>query len=306
MIMEIRPIDFPVVDKALRQKLETLIPPFFHTFLDNQDPYGIHSNLLGVALFLDNHPVGVGLASLYTKVQNAHIHALEIAPQYNEPSLYQNLLQVITQKLIENGIRIATYNYFKEAPSTLTWENIFVDEKWNGPQPLMIECLFHRSHFDPDWWYKKMHFEKGFEEILLKDLSPSEKNDLVRRWEQGSIPDYIYPLDREKAEIEYGNSLALRHQGKIVGWIVTHRLTPDLIRYSSLYLEDEFSSTGYWLKLLIDALYIHRDNILEANQGLLEINLNQISKSWLNFIQRRLFPQASQIKHKQTFWKSLV
>lgn len=304
--MEIRPIDFPVMDKALRKKLESLIPSFFHSFLDNQDPYGIRSNLLGVALFIDNNPVGVGLASLYTKLHNAHIHVLEIAPLYDKSSLYQNLLQVITQKLIENGIRIATYNYFKEAPSSLTRENVFVEEKWNGPQPLMIECLFHRSQFDPDWWYKKIHFEKGFEEILLKDLSTSEKNDLLRRWEQGSIPDYIYPLDREKAEIEYGNSLALRHQGKIVGWMVTHRLTPDLIRYSSLYLEDEFSSTGYWLKLLIDALYIHRDNIPEANQGLLEINLNQISKSWLNFIQRRLFPQASQIKHKQTFWKSLV
>ncbi len=301
--MDTIPLNFPIRDLELRKEYSQLIPPFFHCCLDGQDPFEIKSELLGFSIHDGNHPVGVIFASFYDKIQTARIHMLAIknSPAYEE-ELASRLLQELSRHLIQRGAVLATFSFTREESFSPILEKILLANNWKGPKPLIIKCLFKRVDFDPHWWNQEIKLAEGFEEFLLKDLTLKERKDLTHRYEQMSLPDYVYPFGREEKLIELKNSLGLRYNGKIIGWMVTHRISHDIIRYSALYLEEEFASTRYWLKLLIDALHIHK-KMVDVPYGLLEINLEQISKQWLKFIERKLFPHACKITHTELFWK---
>lgn len=297
-------LDLPFTDNKLRSEYELLIPKSLHCCLDGLDPFGLKSLVVGAGVLIDGHPQGIALASVHTKIHSADIHILTINNPYANKDTAANLLQQITKLITQKEGKQATFIYPKEDPFSHTLEKVFLENSWQGPYPLIIECLLKRADFKPDWLYKDVELSEGFEEFLFKNSTQKEQKDLIHRYEQMSIPHYIFPFGREKNLIEYKNSLALRYKGHLIGWMITHRIAPDTIRYSALYIDEEFAYTGYWLKLLIDALCIHKNFLENVTYGMLEINLNQISKRWLKFIERRLFPHACKITHKQMFWKS--
>ena len=299
-MINIVPLILPIEDLQLREEYAQLVPTAFHCCLDGQDPFGINSPVLGVGAIEKGHPIAVAFATAHMKIHSADIHLLAIADDHAQASLVKDILEFLTQLLINQGMKLATFTYTHEDPSSDILEQAFTESQWQGPQPFMVTCLFRHDNFDPNWWNKNVPLKEGFQEFLFENLTRQEEKDLIHRFEQMTIPSHIYPFGSDKNLIEYKNSLGLRYKGKVIGWMITHRIEPNVIRYSSLYLEDEFADTRYWLKLLIDSLRLH-----DAPYGILEINLNQISKRWLKFIERRLFPHASKITHKQMFWKNL-
>lgn len=304
--MDIVPLTLPINDPHLREEYARLIPKFFYPCLEGKDPFKLKSPVVGVGALMEGHPIGIALATANTKVHSAFIHLLMIEESYKEADLARTLLQLLTQLILSQGVTLATFTYVKEDSFSNILEKIFLENNWQGPRPFIIECVFKRADFDPSWWYKNIELQEGFEIFLFKTLTQQEQKDLLHRYDQKIIPNYIFPFGRETNLIEYKNSLGLRYNGKVIGWMITHRIEPDIIRYSALYLEDDFANSGYWLKLLIDALRIHVEGMHEVTYGLLEINLDQISTRWLKFIERRLFPQACKITHKQMFWKSFA
>ncbi len=302
--MNLTALHFPIENIQLRDEYAQLIPKIYHSCLEGRDPFGLKSPVIGAGATLDGHGIGVVLATAHTKIHIAYIHCLAIKDPFADENLVFSLLQMITQLLIEKGITFATFIYSPEDAISAILEKIFPQNQWQGPQPFSVECLFNAKEFDPPWWYKNIELEQGVEEFLFKNLTKEEQKNLWHRHEQLSIPAFIFPFGHEKNLIEYKNSLGLRYKGKVVGWMITHRIEPDRIRYSLLYLEKDFAHTRYWLKLLIDSLRIHRNKIPRATYGLLEINLKQISQRWLKFIEKRLFPHALKITHKNVFWKN--
>ncbi|BBI17808.1 hypothetical protein [Neochlamydia sp. S13] len=301
--MKVAPLTFPLQEASLCESYAQLLPSSLHSCLNGLDPFEIQSPVYGIGLVEQEQPVGIILATAHLQIHTAHIHSLNLDKHHANPRLARLLLEEMSRLLASLSTTLATFSYIQESPMASLLEKVFLEQKWQGPRPLIIECLFKRSDFNLQWWQSKnVTLEEGFEELLFKKITHKERQDLMHRQEQMSIPDYIFPLGREKNLIEYENSLALRYKQRIVGWMITHRTAPEVIRYSALYLEDDFSHTGYWLKLLIDALNIH-STMANAHYGLLEINLDQISRSWRKFIERRLFPQTSQISHHHSFWK---
>lgn len=299
--MNVVPLALPINNKDLREECARLIPKIFHSCLEGRNPFGLKSPVFGVAAILEGHAVGIALATAHTKIHIANIHCLAIEKRYAHADLAGRLLQSLTELLLDQKITFAHFIYSKEDSFSIILEEIFPKNSWQGPHPQIIECLFKRAEFNPFWWHKNIPLAEGFEEFLFKNLKQEEQKDLIHRFEQGLIPSFVFPFGHEKSLIEYKNSLGLRYKGKVVGWMITHRIEPDKIRYSYLYLEDDFAYTRYWLKLLIDALKIHKD-MHNVTYGSLEINLDQISKRWIKFIERKLYPHTCKITHKNLFW----
>lgn len=297
------PLTFPITE--LREEYARLVPPALQSCLDGKDPFDLKSPVIGAGVLIDGHPVGIALASAHTKTQMGDIHSFVIESSYATRDLAERLLQVLTRLLIDQGVIAASFTYTQEASFSAILENVFSENHWQGPRPHIIECLFISADFEPYWLHKKIEFPKGFEEFFFKDLTSQEKKDLIHRSEQMNIPAYVFPFGKDKDLIEYKSSLGLRYQGRVIGWMVTHRAAPDIIKYSDLYIEDEFLNTGYGLKLLMDAIWIQKKEIPQATYALLEINLEQIPKRWLKFVERRLFPETCKITHKNIFWKNL-
>lgn len=299
------PLALPIENEQLKEKYARLIPQNLLSCLDGKDPLELESPVIGAGVCIDEEPVGIALATVHAKMHMGDIHFLNISPPFNSYENLSDLLKIFSALLIEREVKFANLSYTKEDPQSNLLEKVFQENHWKGPKPHIIECHFISAEFKAPWLQKEIKLTEGFEEFFFKNLTAEEQKDLINRSEQGILPIYVFPFGREKELIEYRNSLGLRYNGRIVGWMVTHRLTADTLRYSALYLEDEFAQTGYWLKLLADAIHIHQSRMHELTHSILEINLDQIPKRWLKFVERRLFSQAYQVVHKNLFWKKL-
>lgn len=59
---------------------------------------------------------------------------------------------------------------------------------------------------------------------------------------------------REEHLIEPRSSFGLRYQGQIVGWMITHRIAVDTVRYSALFIRPDLQSMGRAIPMLATAI----------------------------------------------------
>jgi hypothetical protein len=110
--------------------------------------------------------------------------------------------------------------------------------------------------------------------------------------DQGRIHPLLNPFANKEMPMETINSLGLRYQGEVIGWIITHRPNPETIRYSNLYVDPRFYFKGFAISLLIKSMQLHQLTP-DVPHALFEVNLTETEPSWWNFVKRRLIPYAT-------------
>lgn len=80
------------------------------------------------------------------------------------------------------------------------------------------------------WLNKNYRFSPSFTFFPWQEITPEERLNLQKQQETSLwIPDELSPFKHEE-NLEPLNSLGLRYEGEVVGWVITHRLSPDTIR----------------------------------------------------------------------------
>ena len=93
----------------------------------------------------------------------------------------------------------------------------------------------------------------GFSLFYWRDLTKEEEKRIEFQRKQSTFPADVYPLAHKKL-VEYSNSLGLRYHGEVVGWMITHRIDKNTIRYSAFYLDRDLRVRfpGLAVKLLVN------------------------------------------------------
>src|SRR5690606_11087501 len=119
------------------------------------------------------------------------------------------------------------------------------------PKPFMLRCFYDCFNFNPPWYEKPPALPSAFQEFKWNQLRKKEREQLEKDLKQSRIHTSVNPLSK-KLPFEPLNSLGLRYCDKVIGWMITHRIAPDIIRYSALYVEPEYAFKGYSIRLLVD------------------------------------------------------
>jgi len=70
------------------------------------------------------------------------------------------------------------------------------------------------------------------------NLTDTEKKNMQKRQRMEPwFPEELNPFQIDE-QSEPLNSLGLRRNGEVVGWIITHRLATELIQYTSFFAQD--------------------------------------------------------------------
>ena len=91
-----------------------------------------------------------------------------------------------------------------------------------------------------------------------------------------------------KKDICYKVSKGLRYKGEVVGWCVTHKMSHDMLRFTTLYIHNEKKRLGPSIRLLINT--IKQQQRSPYRWTVFELNLKQTDESWKKFVRRRLAP----------------
>ncbi|MBA3286009.1 MAG: hypothetical protein H0U27_13260, partial [Nitrosopumilus sp.] len=245
------------------------------------------------------------IALLNTNVNMLDVLHIEVDIAHRNRHIGRTLLGKVQEEATKLGAKTFSFIYPLDQPETVAIEKILDANQWKGSRKFLIRALFDPStfKFNAPIMHLQYEYPPGYREFLWKDLKESQREDLLHRERQGHFSRAISPF-REEEIMEPLNSLGLEYEGRVVGWLINHHIDPDIIRYTSFYIEPSLKYKGLAMKLMSDSLILHGD-LMFHKHGLTEVPYLQVHPSYINFVERRLVPLAEKVTRLQQRWHTL-
>jgi ribosomal protein S18 acetylase RimI-like enzyme len=129
----------------------------------------------------------------------------------------------------------------------------------------------------------------GWELFPWRELSAAERRDVVERQQRGEwFPPALSPFQMEE-RIEPELSLGLRRDGRVVGWLICHRVGADLVQLTSLFVAEGHRQAGRGLALAAAGL----ERFLAAGIPRAIFMVDVENRSMRRFFERRLRPHLA-------------
>ncbi|MEI8364884.1 MAG: GNAT family N-acetyltransferase [Parachlamydiaceae bacterium] len=250
--------------------------------------------------YQDELAVGI-LQADFTKAENSvYFHTLYVTPEHRQQHIASALLAKGIEEMKKEKASICTFIYTKNDPNAPIVEKLLAE--WQGTRPFMKRCYFDYT-FDAPWMHLNYRYPCGYEEFPWKDLKESDRVDIKNKITQGRIPQALSPFRKEDS-IESLNSLGLRFQGEVVGWMITHRMDADTVCYSNLFIEKPLQKRGIAMTLLIHSIRLH---LLSPTKkfALIEIPYLLVDSSWIHLVNKRLVPYTVRTTNLVQAWCQL-
>lgn len=300
---ELARLDLKSLDPTLAKSFKKFIEPNLYPCLSDMDPYGVsNTKIVVIGAFDQGNPIGIAIASIKKFIHFVDIYSLFVHPDYRNQKLGTRLFSMLQDELKREKASTVTLNYPLGEKTTLAFEKILLANGWVNTRPFMIKCIFNRDKFPRPWIKKPLIYPKGFQEFPWKEITKAEKDALKSMENQHIFPHAVSPFIKED-KIEPMNSLGLRHNGEVIGWIITHRISQDTVKYSSFFIKRGYRHQGYAIKLLVSS--IERQLQSPVLYASIEIPLTLVDNSWIKFINRRLLPNATHVTYVNQAWRRL-
>lgn len=266
--------------------------------LDQISAFSTETKLIAFGATKQGVPLGICLASLDQYI----VEVLHLAADHQNIEIGTTLLSKTQDEAIKQGANTFTFVYPLDTPETPMIEKILEANHWKGTRPFLIRGLFDPATFNAPIMQFNVQYPPGYKEFLWKDLKPRQRKDLLHREQQKHFAPAVSPFNEEKI-LEPLNSLGLEHKGRVVGWAITHRVDPETIRYSSVYVEPELKLQGLATKLLADSMSIHIKN--PTKWATVEVPYLFVHPYWVDFVEKNILPAAVKITHFRQGWHTI-
>lgn len=258
-----------------------MLLPSYKKYLD--EDFEI-ANLL---LYSLNDPEPVSLIAIdhFPILMKSILQSIYTLPEKRCRGFASQLYLHLEERLRQDNINLVTCNYPEEEVNPEEANPFFQKIGFSKAKPLVTRYFVDIQEFHPSWFKTTPDIPKGFE-ITPFSLNQEEKNDLKIMVRQGTVSIEVNPL--EDLPFEPINSLALRHNGKLVGWMVTKRSEKNCIVYTSFYIDRDLRGTGLASTLLSRSIQLQQETNIPV--ALFEINNVRSPTPWKKFILNRLEP----------------
>lgn len=213
---------------------------------------------LAVAARIGQQPVGLALAEVSLS-ESAERAPAELLSLYVEKGVRgrgvgKALLAALEQLLGEAGETELRAVYMQGKASIKAVEQILASNGWSTPEPRMVTVKFMVEELYKAKWLHRYPPRPGYELFSWMDLKPEEREEMIRSHEQtGWIEPDLLPWDYDQHEYEPVTSVGLRFQGKVVGWVINHRLADDTVRYTCSFVRKDLQRVGAILPLYCES-----------------------------------------------------
>jgi GNAT superfamily N-acetyltransferase len=250
----------------------------------------------------DSHkPIGLALAEIQPDGQSAEVLSIFVEPTYRCQGVGTALFTRLEQELVSRGCTSANLVYITGQTTTPALERLLQQHNWTPPEPRMLVCKCNRKMLEAPWLNKNYSFPPSFTFFPWQEITPEERLNLQKQQETSLwIPDQLSPFKHEK-NLEPLNSLGLRYEGEVVGWVITHRLSPDTIRYTCSYIRPDLQKVGRILSLYAESIKLQAAN-LEIPNAIWTVPFK--FNSMANFVKKRMGEYMDSIEESRGSFKS--
>ena len=254
---------------------------------------------VAIAASDSNQPIGLALAEIQGK--SAEILSIFVEPNHRSQGIGTALLSRMEDELLMRGCTIAKLVYTTGQPTTPAFERLLEKSNWSQPQLRMLVCKTSNKSILEASWMQRTTLPASYTIFPWVEITQQERIALQKEQEVSAwIPQTLIPFQHEK-DLEPATSLGLRYKGQVVGWIITHRLAPDTIRYTCGFVRPDLQKMGRYISLIANAIKLQ----VKANipTGIWTVPIEH--PAMINFVKKRLHPYISSLKETKGSFKLL-
>ncbi|MGD2148867.1 MAG: TIGR03032 family protein [Anaerolineae bacterium] len=256
--------------------------------------------LVAIAVSHGAKPVGMALAEITPAGESARVLSMRVAPEHRRRGVGTKMLGHLERTLGREGCSRVTLSYRSNWSSVPAIERLLEKANWPPAVTHSLICKTDRRIAQAPW-FSAVSLPDGFEAFPWVDLTAEEKEYMERRQKEeegGWYPDHLTPF-QVLERLEAANSLGLRHEGRVVGWMITHRTAPDTVQYTSLFLDRGVRGQGLALPFVIEAIRRQAAVEKEAPYGLFQVEVD--NEKMMSFLDHFLRPyMESQVELRLT------
>lgn len=237
---------------------------------------------------------GLLTASYRPGATHAELGAVVVEAAHRRRGVASALLRTCARVLAAGGAKTIEAWYDGSRVDTATIEGLLAKAGWERPIPGMVLVRATRRVLDAPW--AKVDLAQDDHLAPWSEVTEAELEGLRgATW----YPEALGPFPREP--IEPVNSLALRHRGLIIGWMLTHRTGPQVIRYSRLFLHPDHRIHARGVSMIVEA--IRRQDAAGIPFGTFGVRSDNLAMR--RFVERRMAPYVESIKESTLVTKNL-
>jgi GNAT superfamily N-acetyltransferase len=272
--------------------------PAFRSQLQRLGPLSI-----AIGAIKEGCPVGLVLAERSADSRRAEVLSLFVTPSARRCGVGTALLTQLEQTLAECGCTEVQMVFMTGKPAIAALEQLLETHHWTAPQTRMIVCKSTIDRITQAPWMAQHHLPASFTVFPWHELTAADREALHQEQQTATwIPPDLAPLAQEQENLEPLTSLGVRYQGSVVGWLLTHRLNAETIRYTCSFIRTDLQRRGRIIPLYVEA--IRRQAIAGIPHGIWTVPLRHTAM--FNFVQNRMAPYMTSIEATKGATKQLT
>ncbi|ABW67559.1 TIGR03032 family protein [Desulfosudis oleivorans] len=210
--------------------------------------------LVLVTASLKGSPVAAAVAEIRKNGEHAEILSLYVAPEFRKQGIGARLVSLMESALAHKKCRSIEINFRTDWEGCAPVEKIIAQQGWLPPKTPRILCKSSIDRITGAPWMKHTTLPDGLGLFPWSELTDADRNYIRNRQEKENwFPPVLTPF-QEEASLEHANSVGLRRNGQVAGWMITHRTTADTIQYTSLFVEPDLRSKRAVFPLIVEAV----------------------------------------------------
>lgn len=171
--------------------------------------------------------------------RRANIVSLFVSPPHRNQGIGAALLAAMEAALRTADNADVWLEYTGGQATTRVFEHLLQKQQWHAPHPwARLFTIVGDTIAQARWLHYPL--PAGFSAFPWPTLTTAEREQLQSsQTAQPWCPPDLWPFNPEEPLIDPVTSLGLRYQGAVVGWMLTHRVAPNTVRYTSLFVRPE-------------------------------------------------------------------
>lgn len=282
--------------------------PHFRHLLASKNSTPFSTVVLG--LETETEALGLALASYESDPSfPAQLLSLFVVPTHRNRGLGRILLSSMESELQQRGCSQVELRYL-ESPHSPALVHLLSRHNWSPPRATALVCrasvtnVRQTSHAHLTQYIDRLlsRLPQEYSIFPWSALSFLDRQRIERQIETDPRVHRFNPF-LEKNKLEPLNSLGLRCGKQVVGWVITHRIGPDMIRYTQMFVHPDSQPLSRSTLLLAKAIQ------LQVNSGAAEYGTFRVDMDntpMVAFVHRRLTPYLDSIRYAFEASKSLA
>ncbi|MCB0686633.1 MAG: GNAT family N-acetyltransferase [Saprospiraceae bacterium] len=199
----------------------------------------IQKKMIGVVATHERTPVGLLLATDDNSGKNFRIHSFLVHPKFRNKGIGSAILDHLEQYLFKiRGENVDLY-YRQHWPFTPYLKKILERQGWDIPRQDLIIVKGDAINVNKLFMHKQIQLPESYSFTPFLEISKEDQAYILgRKKRENWYLDYLDPFVQPET-ICAPASLALRKDGHIIGWVISHLIAPHLNEFTALFIDQQ-------------------------------------------------------------------